>query len=69
MIAFEKNKKLFLQFMNSCDSDITFVHGIPVTNQPDHGIGVRSICALVERYDGIYTFEVAEDKFILRISI
>ena len=69
VIAFEKNKKLFLQFMNSCDSDITFVHGIPVTNQPDHGIGVRSICALVERYDGIYTFEVAEDKFILRISI
>ena len=43
--------------------------GIPVTNQPNHGIGVRSICALVERYEGIYTFEVEEGKFILRISI
>lgn len=67
--AFEKNGKLFLQIVNSCDSDITFVHGIPVTNQPNHGIGVRSICALVERYEGIYTFEVEEGKFILRISI
>ena len=67
--AFEKNGKIFLQIVNSCNSDITFVHGIPVTNQPDHGIGVRSICALVERYEGIYTFEVDNGKFILRISI
>lgn len=67
--AFEKSKKLFLQFINSCDSDIAFVHGIPVTNQPDHGIGVQSICALVERYGGVYTFEVKEDKFVLRISL
>lgn len=67
--AFEKNKKLFLQFINSCDSDVSFVQGIPVTNEPDHGIGVRSICALVDRYDGIYTFEIEEGRFILRVSI
>ncbi len=67
--AFEKHGKLFLQFINSCDSNITFVQGIPVTNQPNHGIGVRSICALVERYEGIYTFEVEDGKFILRVSL
>lgn len=67
--AFEKNKKLFLQIINSCDSDITFMQGIPVTNQPNHGMGVRSICALVERYEGIYTFEAEEEKFILRVSL
>lgn len=67
--AFEKNKKLFLQFINSCDSNIVFIQGIPVTSQPDHGIGVRSICALVERYEGIYTFEVEDGKFILRVSL
>lgn len=67
--AFEKNHKLFLQIINSCDSNIVFVQGIPVTNQPGHGIGVRSMCALVERYEGIYTFEVVKDKFILRVSI
>ena len=67
--AFEKNQKLFIQFVNSCNSDITFVQGIPATSQPDHGIGVRSICALVEKYEGIYTFKVEKGKFILRISI
>ena len=67
--AFEKNKKLFLQIVNSCDSDVSFVQGIPVTNEPDHGIGVRSICALVDRYNGIYTFEIEEGRFILRVSI
>lgn len=67
--AFEKNDKLFFQFVNSCDSRITFVRGIPITEQVDHGIGVRSICALVERYEGIYTFEVDEGKFVLRVSL
>ena len=67
--AFQKNKKLFLQIINPCNSNITFVQGIPVTDQPGHGIGVRSICALVERYEGIYTFEELEGKFIFRISI
>lgn len=67
--AFEKNKKLFLQIINSCDSDITFVQGIPVTSQPGHGIGVRSICALVEQYEGIYTFDAEKGKFILRVSL
>ena len=67
--AFEKNGKLFLQIINSCDFDITFVHGIPITNQSGHGIGVQSICALVERYEGIYTFQAEDGKFILRVSL
>ena len=67
--AFEKNDKLFLQIVNSCDTNVSIVQGIPVTKEPGHGMGVRSICALVERYQGIYTFEVAKDKFTLRILV
>ncbi len=67
--AYEKNGKLFLQIVNSCDTDIIFDKGIPVTDRPGHGVGVRSICTLVERHGGIYTFSVKDDKFILRISI
>lgn len=66
---YEKNGKLFLQIINSCGEDITFVDGIPVTNRKGHGIGVRSICAIVEQYDGIYTFSEKDGQFILRISI
>ena len=67
--AFEKNSKLFLQIINSCDARVTIVQGVPVTNQSGHGIGVRSICALVERYEGIYTFEAKDKRFILRVSL
>lgn len=67
--AFEKSNKLFLQVINSCGAPVSFVQGIPVTDQPGHGIGVQSICALAERYDGIYTFEVIDGKFILRVSL
>lgn len=67
--AFEKNGRLCFQVVNTCDEDVIFDNGIPVTTKPGHGIGVRSICALVERHRGIYTFTVEEGKFILRVSI
>lgn len=67
--AYEKNGKLFFQITNSCESDVIFEEGIPVTHTPGHGIGVRSICMLIERYGGIYHFLVKGDKFILRVSI
>ena len=69
VLTYEKKGKLFFQVINSCDSDIVFEKGIPVTDSPGHGIGVRSICALVEKYGGIYYFSVKEGKFILRISL
>lgn len=68
VLAYEQNGKLFFQFINSCDMNITFQRGIPVTQSPGHGMGVRSICAIVERYDGIYAFSSIDDKFILRVS-
>lgn len=44
-------------------------NGIPVSNEPGHGIGVQSICAIVEQYGGIYTFLIKNGHFILRLSI
>ena len=67
--AYEKNGRLFFQIVNSCDSDIVFEHGIPISNEPGHGIGVRSICALVERYQGLYSFQARDGQFTLRFSL
>lgn len=66
--AYEKSGKIFLQVINSCDDDITFEYGVPVTKNPGHGIGVRSICTIVEKYGGIYTFFVKDGRFFLRVS-
>lgn len=67
--AYEKNGKLFLQIINSCREEVTFEQGIPVSKRPGHGVGVRSICALVERYKGMYSFAVVDGQFVMRISI
>lgn len=67
--AFEKNEKLFLQVANSCEENITFSHGIPVTDNPGHGFGVRSICAIIEHYGGIYSFSAQDGLFTLHMSL
>ena len=67
--AFVKNEKLFLEIKNSCNPGVVFVHGIPTTSQAGHGIGVRSIWALVERYGGIYIFTEVAGQFVLRVCL
>lgn len=65
----EKEDRLLMQFINSCDEEVVFDQGIPVADSPGHGIGVRSICAIVEKYGGIYSFSVKDSTFILRILL
>ena len=61
--------KLFLQIKNPCGKKPRFEKGIPVSEAQGHGVGVRSICAIVERYKGIYGFLVQDEHFILRLSL
>lgn len=67
----EDTGKLFLQITNPCHKNIKFEKGVPVSSKPGHGIGVRSVCAIVERYDGCYDFEYLPEKglFTLRLSL
>lgn len=67
--AYEKKDRLFLQIVNSCESGVRFENGVPVTDRPGHGVGVGSICAIVERYGGIYTFSEQNGRFTLRCSL
>lgn len=65
----EQNGRLFLQVINPCREEVLFEKGIPVSSQPGHGIGVQSICAVVERYGGGYTFFMENNQFILRLFL
>lgn len=66
---FEREGRLFLQVRNPSREAVRFENGIPVSDRPDHGIGVQSICAIVERYGGVYSFAVQQEEFILRLSV
>lgn len=69
ILAYEKNGRFFFQVTNPCRKEVVFENGVPVTDRPGHGIGVRSICAIVDRYVGMYSFLVEDNKFILRVSL
>ena len=67
--TYVQSEKFFLQVVNDCSKPVQFQRGIPVTDRPGHGVGVRSICAIVERYGGLYSFSVQNGHFILRLSL
>lgn len=61
--------RLFLQIANPCGEDVRFEKGIPMSSRAGHGIGVQSICAVVERYGGGCTFLTENGQFILRLFL
>lgn len=65
----EKGKKLFLQITNSCLPDVQFREGVSVTDRTGHGLGVRSICAISERYGGLTSFAAKDGQFTLRVML
>ena len=67
--VYDRNGKLFLQVTNPYRNTVRFEHGVPVSDRPGHGIGVQSICAIVERYGGIYAFSGQDGRFVLRLSL
>lgn len=69
LVAYERGGKLFLQVDNACREGIRFRDGLPVADTPGHGLGVRSICSVVERYGGVYSFAVRDGRFVLRVSL
>ena len=69
VLMFEKNGKLLLQVVNSCEDDIVFKKGVPVSAESGHGVGVHSICTITEKYSGVYNFSKEGDKFILQVSL
>ena len=60
----EQSGMLFLWTINPCQEEVRFERGIPVSIRSGHGIGVQSICAIVERHGG-YQFSVEGGRFIL----
>lgn len=65
----EQIGRLFLQIVNPCREEIRFEKGLPVSRRPDHGIGVQSIRAVVERYGGDCTFLAEKGQFVLRLFL
>ncbi len=66
---YEQDGRFFLQTVNPYCGELRFERGLPVSDRAEHGIGVQSICAIVERYGGVYSFLAKDGEFILRLSL
>ena len=63
------NGKLLLSVKNPVEKKVTFVDGLPVSDQTGHGYGSQSIRYMTERLGGNCQFSVQDDTFILRVIL
>ncbi len=62
--------RLMLQVENTYAGDISFdSEGLPVSAEPGHGIGTRSIVAFCKKYDAFWEYQAEDGWFRLRISL
>lgn len=67
---YEKNNKLCCEIQNSYAMEPHFnENGIPLSNRNNHGIGVKSMVFVVNKYHGVYKFSAQDKKFCFQMCI
>jgi hypothetical protein len=58
-----KSDKLLIQITNSYEGEVIFASGMPVSSKENHGLGTKSIVAVVQKYNGLYSFTAEDGVF------
>lgn len=67
---YEKNNKLCCEIRNSYAIEPYFnENGIPLSSRNGHGIGVKSMVYVVNKYHGVYKFSAKDHEFIFQMCI
>ncbi len=63
--------KLLIFTENDFDGDVQIKDDLPVpsSNHPEHGFGVKSIVSIVDKYNGLYTFDANNQVFFAKILL
>lgn len=61
--------KIYLEIKNPFNSRVVFDGDIPKSKQENHGFGTKSMAAIVEKYDGVYSFLVENGYFVFQCSM
>ena len=64
-----RHNRLLIEIKNPYAGQVTMSNGIPVSAQPSHGFGCRSICAIAQQHHGHYLFEAEGGRFTLRVML
>ncbi|MHB8127669.1 MAG: ATP-binding protein [Mobilitalea sp.] len=63
IVCKDKNDKLFIQITNTFEGTLEFVDDMPVSTKINHGLGTKSIAAVVQKYSGVYSFSAEDNVF------
>ncbi|NCB02788.1 MAG: GHKL domain-containing protein, partial [Spirochaetia bacterium] len=63
------SKRLAIGVTNSCNDDVKFEEGLPLSSKEGGGIGTRSMIYTVKRFHGAYTFETYDGLFFTRLVL
>lgn len=64
-----KDKTLLLEIANSYENKIVYKDDIPITNEENHGMGIKSILAVSKKYRGLHIFTEVEGVFKLQMML
>ena len=67
--VYEKNNRICIHIANNYAQNPVFENEIPVSHEPNHGIGVRSMISVVEKYHGVYGFFAENGEFRFQTSL
>ncbi len=67
--VYEKSSRLCINMSNSCAGEPTFENGVPVSHEKGHGIGVKSMISIVDKYGGVYGFFYDDGEFRFQASM
>ena len=63
IICKTKNNQLFIQITNKYEGNVIFADGMPISTMENHGLGTKSIAAVVKKYGGVYSFTAEDGVF------
>lgn len=66
--VYSKNNKLCIDIRNSYQSEPSFHQGLPVSKEPGHGFGTKSMAHIVEKHGGVFQFSVQDGWFIFQAT-
>lgn len=71
--ALRENGKIIISVENSCNEKATYRDGQIVTTKTDnpeqHGIGIKNVINIVNKYNGEYVIKSDDNKFLFSIAI
>jgi two-component system sensor histidine kinase AgrC len=66
--VYSKNTKLCIDIRNRYQTEPVLHEGLPVSQQPGHGFGIKSMVHMVEKHGGVCQFSIKDDWFVFQAT-